>query len=427
MQCDQTVMNNTLKSLGGDCAKYHATAIAWNDGARHVYDTSSGPIVSAFSNNMTDARIVSEDVGKVLPFVRPPNLKEHLGVTSCDEVDVIVDGEQTNLQSFLENVHEHVKYRGMEKVDAKIQPNHPCVVRVQNVAIPLSKGEKQAKISPAHYSYQTFDETNPRNLLFAFTPTGYSVHTDKPGINKLLSHSVAADGTVNSHWFVAEPTNYKVGKAQVADKDPKDLSPKKARSVKIGIKGMGPRNNCFITVAMPLKQKPRRGVIYSPLSGDDDDDDDAAPVYRSLSAAPPEVGKASAARLSVDEEVYGTVDSFDEACERPENEPIVITIMLFNTIEGTQDSGKLTFSKQDLACMVADMEEIYDLCQHRCDIHQLPVMLQKYKKEDMAVIAEKMKVDPQPPIVPKNPFIPSKTAMVDVYGDAWSNLFGDKN
>lgn len=418
MQCDQTAMNDTLKSLGGDCAKYHATAIAWNDGARHVYDTPSGPTVSAFSNNMTDARIVSEDAGKVLPFVRPPNLKEHLGVTSCDQVDVIVDGEQTNLQSFLENVHEHVKYRGMEKVDAKIQPNHPCVVRVQNVAIPLGKGEKQAKISPAHYSYQTFDETDPRNLLFAFTPTGYSVHTDKPGINKLLSHSVAADGTVNSHWFVAEPTNYKVGKAQVADKDPKDLSPKKARSVKIGIKGMGPRNNCFITVAMPLKQKPRPrlrggggGLMGSFSPPSSDDENGAAPVYRSLCA--PEVGKASAARMSVDDEVYDTVDKFDEACERPEDEPIVITIMLFNTIEGTQDSGKLTFSKQDLVMMVIDMEEIYDLCQHRCDIDQLPVMLQKYKKEDMAVIAEKMKVDPQPPIVPKNPFEPSKTAMVD--------------
>ena len=237
---------------------------------------------------------------------------------------------------------------------------------------------------------------NPRNLILAFTPNGASVHTDAPGINQLLAHSVNADGQVDSHWFVAEPTKYKVGRAQLVDRD-EGVGSKKARSVSIGLRGMGPRNNCFVVVSIPLKQKMQE---YQSLGGGDSSDSNGSgPVYRSM-------GVASAARMSVDEESAGKVAANEIDCERPDGQPIMVTLQLFNVLQGGA-GGKVSFAAEDLAAMVADMEEVYDTCDARCDISQLPVMLKKFSKADMEVIKEKLAKDP-----PKsNPFMPCANAM----------------
>lgn len=407
MQCDQTAMNGSLKSLGGKSAEYEGTAVAWNDNQRHVVQGQ----ISCWGGNITDARIISKKQGKVLPFVRSCNLNEKLGMTTADKLDVVVNGEGTTMQSFLENIEEHSKYRGMPSIKAKIRPNHPIVLRAMNVTVPLDENEEHDDICPAHYSYQTTDKNDPRNLIVAFTPTGYSVHTDTPGINPLLSHSVAGDGTVDSHWFVAEPTQHKVGKAQLADKDPVGLPAKKARSTSIGHKGMGPRNNCFIVASIPRQQKPqvvRSGGYESSWSNPEDP---LAHKYRSLGASE---GTASAARMSVNEESNGKVAAFENECERPDNEPIVVTIMLFNTLKANETSKSVTFAKEDLASMVSDMEEIYDLCDARGTISELPAMLKKFDKADMDVIRKKMSEDPQPPLGEANPFVFSKSAMQNV-------------
>jgi len=219
-----------------------------------------------------------------------------------------------------------------------------------------------------------------------------------------------------------------VGHAQHDDEAP---SAKKARAVDMGVKGMGPRANCFVIMSIPNMQKkaPTRSMwgdatdkgppVYPSLSGNSwggsGGDDDDTPVYRSLGAAVgATVGVSRAARVSVDiDNVAGAVEKNEIAIERPETEPIMITILNYNTIEvpdGVENITELTVETADIALAVKDMEWVYGLIKDNggsvCKLSELPVMLHKMTPEIMTVIKTKLMTDQ-----PTDPFKPVPNAL----------------
>jgi len=243
---------------------------------------------------------------------------------------------------------------------------------------------------------------DPRNLIVLGTAQGVFVQSDDRGVQKLFAHGQGDDGKVTEHWFKAEPTTTRVGQAMLNDSETRA---KRARAVEIGIRGMGPRANCFVIMSVPNTQKPRvsRGGLSS-LSFSN------VPVYRSLSAVS---GISRSARVSVAEEVAGTASANAIDIERPENEPIVCTILLYNTMEvpmGTLTGADVNVDTTDIALAVSDMEHIYDLAKEHggdvCKLSELPAMLHKLTRDDMEVIKEKVAKDP-----PTDPMKPNKNAI----------------
>lgn len=411
-----TQMNECLRAIDAH-NRYAAGAVAWNDGHRGVTVVNGTPVVSAFGDNITDVCIVDE-AGNACQFIRPPNMNETLGVMDAKDLLMVdKDGTNVSVQDLLDEIEEKCKYMGYTSIKTNTEANQKVVVRFQTAWVPIKKGTKLTKIVPQHYSYQTRSRTNPRNLLVLGTPQGVFAHNDDSGGNKLFAHSVDASGTVHTHWFEAESNkDCMVGHAATMTED-EGLPKKKARAVEMGIRGMGARTNCFVTVAIPNTQKKEertRGFSsFAPMS--DDDDDGGAPVYRSLGAAC--TGKSYAARVSVAEESVGTCDANAIDIVRPGNEPIVVTVLTYNTVEVPDDfEGEPTTMKiapTDVALGVADLDRQYDLVKKNggvvCKLSELPAMLHKLTKEHMAEIVKKMAEDPPPPKA--DPMVPTASAL----------------
>jgi hypothetical protein len=164
----------------------------------------------------------------------------------------------------------------------------------------------------------------------------------------------------------------------------------------MGIEGMGKRTNCFVIVSIPHKQKE---VVCSPSFYDDSDDDEPFAVYRSLTSCTTvndshsdpvyrSLGVSRSANVTIDKSyVCGKALNNNIAIERDESEPIVVTILLYNTLQGGKDVDTV-----DLALAVADMDRIYDLANDhggaKCRLSQLPVMLHKLEAAHMKQISE---------------------------------------
>lgn len=396
MNANVAEMNNSLLALGDDAKDYQAGTIAWNDGARGVY----GKKVSCWGRNITDARIEAKD-GGFCPYVRPHNLREKLAVVDAKYILMVdKDGASVTLQTVLNEMDDRAKYMGLTSADPKVKENEKVVYRVQNAWVPLAKGQTEREIVPTHYSYQTMDKENPCNLMVLGSAQGTFVHTDGVGQKKLLAHSVDGDGEVNTHFFTAEPTDTLVGQAM--DKEDDAPAPKKAKAVEMGVQGMGARANCFVVASIPLKQKEHvtRGLSGYSCAGDD------APVYRSLGAA----SESRSARVSVSEDVYGKADKVAIKAVRDETQPIVVTILLYNTVTTDADVDSHRIKTADVGMAVADMERIYNLARKHggavCYIDELPAMLHKLSEEDMATIHKKVATDP-----PFDPMVPRKDAV----------------
>ena len=397
-----SAINDSLRALGGVAASdYMSGTVAWNDGQRGVVNGQ----VSAFGGNITDARILSRS-GKNLPFVRPHNLNEKLGITDAENIVFAErDGTQVTAQDVLETLSTRAEYMGYTSVKPNVTKNQKIVYRVQNAWIPLEEGQTEEDIVPAHYSYQTMSRDDPRNLIVLGTAQGVFVHSDDHGIQKLFAHGEGEGGSVTTHWFTAEPTTTRVGQAVLNDSESRA---KRARAVEMGVRGMGPRANCFVVMSIPNKQKPL--VLRGLSSWQNNDDDDGAPVYRSLGGSV--CGVSRSARVSVAEEAVGTASANAIEIERPEDEPIVCTILLYNTMEvpkGTSPNADVNVDTTDIALAVSDMEHIYDLARTHggdvCRLSELPAMLHKLTKADMDVINEKVAKDP-----PFDPMRPNKNA-----------------
>ena len=128
--------------------------------------------------------------------------------------------------------------------------------------------------------------------------------------------------------------------------------------------GMGPRTNCFITVAIPNTQNASYDSfmpMYRSL-GACTGTSSFPPMYRSFGAC---TGTSYAARISVAEESVGRCDANAIDIVRPPDEPIVVTVLTYNTIEVPEDfHGELTtmtIAPTDVALCVADLDRQYEL------------------------------------------------------------------
>jgi hypothetical protein len=351
-------INESLRALGAS-SRYTSVDVAWNDGQRGVVSKPLG--LSCLGGNITDARIETRD--GVCPFLRPSNHDETLGVVSADRILMAdADGKQVSAQEVLDSLPERAKYRGYTAVDGKIHAAEKIVVRAQTCWVRIPAGSTD--VVPTLKSYQTDDPGDPRNLIVLGTPSGVFVHNDAPGRNKLYAHSVDSAGTVTNHWFTAEPNDdCLVGHAAVDD----DAPTKRARVVEMGIKGMGARTNCFVILQIPNTQRPRTTSRSCSF------DDDAAPVYRSL-------GVSRSARVSVSDVAAGTARANATTIERVATEPIVATILTYNTLSGGAD-----VATTDVALGVADLDRQYDLVTKNggvvCKLSELPAMLHRMTPE----------------------------------------------
>ena len=260
---------------------------------------------------------------------------------------------------------------------------------------------------PTHFSYQTHDAADPRNVLVCGSAQGIFCHADRPGSNRLYAHTVDAGGTaVREHWFTGEETAYAVGSAQCADAP--EAADGKARAVEMGLEGMGPRTGCFLVLAIPNKQTPlpvARAVPLLTLPSASTTCDEQ-PRYRGLSGD----GVARAACVSIRRDVTeGLAPPLDWlAVERPAGEPIVLTVLLYNTVRAPAGSApeQLSVSKSDVELAIADMERLYGLCDHTCKLSQLPAMLHRLREEDLDRIRHVAKAA-------RDPFVPRARAAAE--------------
>lgn len=425
MNTSTNTMTADLHSLGAPYSSYMTGTVAWNDNARGVTATGN---LSCWGKNITDARILAED-GAHLPFVRPPNMDEFVGAVPPDAVLLRGnDGMPTTLRHVIDHLDDVTAYAGIKVKHSKNLPR--VVFRVQNAWVPLASGQAARKIVPAHYSYQTLSKEDPKNAILLCSAQGIFAQTDGPGMQKLFAHAREdEERTVKEHWFTAEASEHKVGVAQHGDVC---RDPSKAKAVQMGIEGMGPRANCFVTVSIPLKQQPRPayrpdpyakwGVLddetmddaggeptYRSLSMEEGGDNPVGPcIYRGLGGGDTSVrGVSHAARVSVDTgTVAGTFDAAQERVfEADESEVITVTILNYNTVQAPATasgfSGAVRIAQDDLRRAVDDMERVYNLAEmhggFRCKLSQLNQMLCKLEKAHEAEILYKRRNDPVPP------------------------------
>ena len=398
-------MNASLRAIDAH-GRYVAGELSWNDGRRGV----DGGALSALGDNITDVSIW-DSAGNMCQFIRPSNMDETIGV--MDAKDILMraaDGTNLSVQELLDDIEPTCKYMGYTSIDAKTSANQKVVVRFQTAWVPITTGT--TKIVPQHYSYQTRDRSNPRNLLVLGTPTGVHVHNDTAGGNKLFAHSVSESGEVTNHWFEAESNrDCMVGHAA-------NVSSKRARVSEMGIRGMGPRTNCFVTVAIPNTQKQETSGIRSLGVGNEcapayrslcDVGNECAPVYRSIN---PCVGRSYAANVSVAKESVGTCTSNAISIVRPEREPIVVTVLTYNTVEVPEGvtGATMKIATTDVALGVADLDRQYELVKRNggvvCKLSELSAMLHKLTPEHVRTIAAKVTEDPA-----VDPMVPTSSAL----------------
>jgi len=376
------MINETLRTLNAH-TRYVAGAIAWNDGQRGVTLVNDLPTLSAFGSNITDVCIVDES-GKMCQFIRPPNMNETVGVMDAKDLLMVnEDGANVSVQDVLDDIEGTCKYMGYTSIKTNAGSNQKVVVRFQTAWVPIKKGTTLTKIVPQHYSYQTRTRTDPRNLLVLGTPQGVFAHNDDAGGNKLFAHSISSTGAVSNHWFEAESNkDCMVGHAAINED---------GLVAEMGIRGMGPRTNCFVTVAIPNTQTKTKTNC-----GGLSDFDTGMPMYRSLGAC---TGTSYAARISVAEESVGGCDANAIDIVRPQDEPIVVTVLTYNTIEVPEDFQgdftTMTIAPIDVAMGVADLDRQYDLVKKNggavCKLSELPAMLHKL------TVTQTMPTDPMVP------------------------------
>lgn len=329
--------------------KYTGVTTAWTDNARGVHVSG---MLSAVGKNITDQRMVSED-GGVIPFLRTDNYDEHLGIVSPDKI--VVTSKAETLGDVLERLDDFTAYAGKKvKNVAKVTK---VAVRYQNAFVGVRPGEKR-NVAPSNFSYQTFSDDDPRNLLLVCTSTGIYVHQDGVGYKNLLANEAEGSTLVNK-WFAVEESNVAVGHA-VGWRMTR-------RRVELGLKGSGPRENRMLVVSIPLKQQKQPPSFSS-----------SAPHYRGLCVPP--IGRSRAARLSVGDvvDVQECIDTLE--VDMDDSEMVVVTQIDYNTV--TAEGGVVQVGDDAVQGAIEDMNRQYGMCDVQCKLSQLPEMLHQWKKEE---------------------------------------------
>ena len=382
--------------------KYTGVTTGWTDNARGVW----GGQLSCSGKNITDQRMVSKD-GAVIPYLRTHNLDEWLGIVDPNNVTASVDGD--TVQDVLADMNKYISYTG------KTMKTPPAVkkvvMRYQNAFVGLLAGTTR-QVAPANFSYQTYSDECPRNVLLVFTPDGAYAHVDGVGSKPLLANELKGEGILENKWFQVEESGTAVGHAMMHDDSSAGIR-NKTKSVEIGVKGSGARANRMLIMSVPLKQKPHsmsdKGdgecIVYKPHSMSDKSDDDEGIVYRGLSATGPPVGKARAARLSVGM-TYGEEGVRKQELEYDDSEAIVITQIDYNTLSLEKDADTVAVGDDAVEFAIRDMERQYGMCDATCNLSELPAMLHKFEKEHMDLIEMTFEA-----VAKKDPFTPTANAL----------------
>lgn len=361
--CDISNMNATVKEID---PAYMAGTVAWNDGARGV----SAGALTAFGSNITDARIEAQDGGFV-PFVRPNNLDELLGVTTADEVHLVDnDGSSLTLDDVLvpEKLMQRARYMGYTSIDIPRKSKRPVVLRFQHAFVGLDATGHRSVV-PTHYSYQTSSRDDPKNLILLATSQGITVQCDDAGQNKLFAHSTDASGATVNKWFDVTATQAAVGHA---------ASSAGTTTKELGVKGMGARENCFVLINIPCKQQNR--IVCRGWQAEEGGE----PRYRSLAAddvvcRSARVSYGATAGATTRNEIALVVD--DDA-------PIVLTVMCYNTVDNPVKNRMVSLPKDSIRLAVEDMTRCLALCKHSCKLSELACMLHKLTTKDMALLKD---------------------------------------
>ena len=403
----EVVCSNLAATARAVHHRYTGVTTAWNDNTRGVAFKQ----LQTLGSNNTDQRLVSKD-GAIIPYVRPDNMDEYLGVV--DPAQLVVTPEGETLETFLCHLGKRIAHSGLslkkdpddtanetnEDVAARVRPDvavQRAVVRLQNAFVGVRDGVPR-HVAPSNFSYQTVTADDPRNLLVVFTPTGWYVHVDGVGDTALLANEVTPDGTLRERWFEVSATDVAVG-GPVESKEPAEAT-ERARTpsappghaappVEIGIRGSGPRTNRMLVVSIPLKQRPTSGL----RSMDTDDWCDVAPVMYRSCAAPdhdePLVaeGVARMANLALGE-IVGERDVRKTTVRVDTDEPVVVTQIDYNTISLPHGGGmRATVGKSDVEAAIRDMERQYTLCDAACKLSQLHAMLHHWTQENRKRVA----------------------------------------
>ena len=366
MTCKLSLLESRVREVD---PQWTSVTTAWNDGTRGV----DYGFLSCWGSNITDVTMGS-DGGGAIPFVRPHNMDETVGITTSDKI-VLHDGK---------TLHEYL--RGLSMHDEKVtdagftsfatgvgDAPEPVLVRVQYSWVPLATGTTSRKVAPQHFSYQTIDPKQPANVIVTDTRCGTFLDHDGVGNKKLFAYDNAG-----AHWHVAEATSTAVGSGVSGATD---------ANVVMGLEGMTPHENVFLVVSLPRKQPPPPpGDVNRSLGGG------VCGVYRSLAA---DDGVSSAARLSVDAEVAAVRERHGVAFERDTSQQIWVTIMMFNTVQaaphvGLQSDTTFTPAPDDVRHCVEEGKKIYGLCDHVTKLSCVKEALCKLAEEHMAVINKKL-------------------------------------
>lgn len=89
----------------------------------------------------------------------------------------------------------------------------------------------------------------------------------------------------------------------------------------------------------------------------------------------------------------GKANKMDTNIERPEDEPITVTFLSYNTIRSTNsDDSKVAVSRKDLVATVDEIDSMYSLCDGVGRLSELDVMLHKLTGKHMEEITHKRKI-----------------------------------
>lgn len=372
-------INNALSKRGGG---WSCKTVSWDDVSRGT----SGGGLSCWGSNITDTYLKAKD-GTQLFTVRPDNWDERLGLVSTSEIAVLAGNHvkgggplhPVTLKTFLKNIGQFGKYAKLPaSTDLSSSLDDKVSIRFQTTFLPVDDTRRAAlEFATEAYNYNTWSDSDPRNLLLLCTTQGVAVQQDGAGAKRILHHTVDRRGRTHRHWLEAERSDHGVGGAQHETAEERDdaLDRGKATSSVIGTRAMGTRFNVLMTVQIPLTQRPRRKRRRPPVKKKS-----AAKKkrkrcvkkkkcakkkskglggrgYSYVRAPSASNGTANAARVSKGSEVAGKWTGLRvKGVKRHPREHITVTVVLYNTVAGGCPS------KKDVAAAIDDMEYLYSTC-----------------------------------------------------------------
>jgi hypothetical protein len=374
-------VNAACRARGAPFDAYSCKLVSWDDVSRSNFAAGG---LSCYGSNITDTRLFAKS-GAPLWTLRADNWNEKLGKVSSSNLAVMVGSHTTanggalhpaTLSAFLTSVGEFGAYAGLPR-DANLaaeELDRDVSVRFQVVFLPLSEDNATLEFAAESYSYQTHENSAPRNMLLLCTTQGTAVRFSSVGHEKLFHHAAEANNKSSEYWLEAEASSHKVGGAQTeTDAEAAAAAVRgKAVSAVIGVPGLGTRFNVLMTIQVPLQVPLEEYDNYddeAECGGDDDwggdgDEDNwgAAAVSVSASASASggcvgvaRLGTSTAARVSRGTCVGPvTPHVFEPSCpKRDPTQHITATIVLYYTVANGLPR------EADIVAAVHDLESLY--------------------------------------------------------------------